>query len=885
LRYSHSMKFLRIIYFIFLIVAIAACSTKKNTWVARKYHNLTSHYNGFWAAQESMKEFETNTFKNYKDNYEKILPIFAYTTLEEVKTATPEMEKLYKKASSVIQYHSMLIRDVEYCSWIKNTYVLIGQTHFYKHDFFAGLEAFEYVVSKNKKHPYRFEAMMWMLRTYNETGLFSSSQGLIDLILDEKKFPNKYKSEFNAIVADFYLKQEDYAKSIEFLEPAFKLCKKRKLKARYAYILAQLYQKMGDGDNAVKFYDKSLDYGPGYDLAFNAKLNLAKSKALSGADAKQVKKMYLDMLAQEKYKDYQDQIYFSLAELCEKQKDEKDEEYYLVQSVKLATKNKHQKGLSSLKIGDLYFKQAKYEISQLYFDTAVNSLNKDFADYYVVENKQKSLKTLVGYLQTIAKEDSLQKVARLSDKDKMVLANKILSEKKKKIEAEKKKLEEQKAIQESNKIISDNLPGGFPGGAPPIGGQSTQWYFYNPATLSFGLSEFQKKWGNRKLEDNWRRSIKPVVTNLDEQSQSSDSIPKGDAAAIKKKVEYSEQQLDSIEIEKYLKNIPSTPELLTASTGKVIDAYYNCGTLYKEQLNDLNNASITFENLLRNYPESKYTVVTYYQLYRLFLVIPDEKKAEYYKNLILTKHPDSEYAAIINNPDLNAQKLSSKNKEEVYYEETYNLFVASNYLGTRERCQASDSLFPKSVYKPKYALLAALCLGKLEGKQNMIAALKKVSALYSNDAVKAKADEIIAILEKNGDATEAQSNLKSSLFKLDENEEHYYVLQIPMSASLNDVKNALAVFNTQNFGAENLKIDDLVFNEDKKMLVVKGIENSKKAMNYFDLIKDNKNITNNIPNDTLQQFIISQNNYLTLLKNQKETEAYSKFFKQNYLKI
>jgi tetratricopeptide (TPR) repeat protein len=162
---------------------------------------------------------------------------------------------------------------------------------------------------------------MWMLRTYNETGLFSSSQGLIDLILDEKKFPEKYKSEFNAIVADFYLKQEDYSKAIEFLEPAFKFCKKRKYKARYSYILAQLYQKMGDGNNAVKYYDKSLDFGPGYDLAFNAKLNLAKSKALTGGDPKQIKKLYLEMLSQEKYKDYQDQIYYSLAELAEKQKE------------------------------------------------------------------------------------------------------------------------------------------------------------------------------------------------------------------------------------------------------------------------------------------------------------------------------------------------------------------------------------------------------------------------------------------------------------------------------------------------------------------------------------------------------------------------------------
>ena len=34
------------------------------------------------------------------------------------------------------------------------------------------------------------------------------------------------------------------------------------------------------------------------------------------------------------------------------------------------------------------------------------------------------------------------------------------------------------------------------------------WYFDNPNTLSFGFSEFNRKWGKRKLEDDWRRSDK-----------------------------------------------------------------------------------------------------------------------------------------------------------------------------------------------------------------------------------------------------------------------------------------------------------------------------------------------------------------------------------------
>jgi tetratricopeptide (TPR) repeat protein len=884
------MFFSRYILLITAVVFSWSCSTKKNTWVNRKFHNLTSHYNGYWAANEALIEFETNTYNNYKDNYEKILPVFTYTSIDEAKAANGDMEKIYNRASAVIQYHSMLIRDVEYCSWIKNTYVLIGRTHFHKHDYFAGLEAFEYVVNKNKKHPYRFEAMMWMLRTYNETGLFSSAQGLIDLINDEKTFPTKYSSDFNAIVADFYLKQEDYNKGIDFLEIAFKDCKKRKLKARYAYILAQLYSLQGNGMKAFKYYDKTLDYGPGDDMSFNAKLNLATYKAFAEGDPKKAKEMFLDMLDQVKYKDYQDQIYFALAQLCEKEKQIDDEEKYLAESVKVSKANKNQKGKSSLKLGELYLKNAKYELAQAYFDTAVSNLNKDYPNYYSIENKQKSLKTLVGYLQTIATEDSLQKVAGMSEGERAKLIDKLIADKKKKIEEEKKKLEEQKAIQDANKFLQDNtpvnLPGG-PGGGPPIGSQTATWYYYNPAALSFGLSEFQKKWGNRKLEDNWRRSTKPMVINTDDPNLNPDSLAaNGENPKSEKddKKVLSQEEQDAQEKESYLKNIPLGSEALNASKAKVIEAYYNCGSLYREELSDLPNAASTFEKLQTKYPDNKYKLVSYYQLYRIYLALPDDALAEKYKNIILTEYAKSEYADIIRNPEYNNEKQASKNKAELYYEETFSLFSNAEYQQTYQRCKSADSLFPKSNLKPKYDLMAAISLGKLNGLNEMLSALKKVVAQYPTDAVKVKAAEMVAILEKNVSSSDIPDSDVKSLFNKEPNEQHYYVMHFPMSISLEDLKSSIANFINDNFSAGGLRVEDLVFNNDRKMIVVKGFENEAKAATFYSLIKDYEEISSQLGKETAVQFIISVNNYNTLLKNQKESESYVKFFQTNYMK-
>ena len=69
----------------------------------------------------------------------------------------------------------------------------------------------------------------------------------------------------------------------------------------------------------------------------------------------------------------------------------------------------------------------------------------------------------------------------------------------------------EKEKQESNRIrqqaVFDNNKNSGRGqqfGSNTSGGK---WYFYNPATLSFGFSEFQKKWGKRKLEDDWSTPV------------------------------------------------------------------------------------------------------------------------------------------------------------------------------------------------------------------------------------------------------------------------------------------------------------------------------------------------------------------------------------------
>jgi tetratricopeptide (TPR) repeat protein len=466
------------------MLLFSACSTKKNTWINRNYHNLNAKFNGYFNGNEALKEAVTKMEDDYKDNYNKVLPIYTYGDQKDAKTATPAMEKVFKKASFVIQRHSMLIKGKEYCSWIDDTYLLIGQSHFYKHEYFAGVEVFEYVVSEFKKQEGKYEALLWLTKTYNEIGAFTKSQGYIDMINSDPGFPYRLKGELNAVTADFYSKQENYEQAAKFLNRAISFTKNKKHKARYTFILAQMYQRLKKYDLARNLYGKVVKMNPKYELTFYAKIFQAKMYDASAGDSRQILAQLTRMLKDTKNSDYLDQIYYGLAEIAIKDGNTNKAEQLLLKSIAKSTINTEQKGVSSVKLADLYFDMPKYPLAGAYYDSAITYLNKDYPDYEIVLNKKNSLGRLISDYNTIQTEDSLQRVAQLSGSELDKLIKEMM---KKAVEEEEKAKEEAEnaALNEANSTeVNAN--------ALKNTGSGSNWYFYNQQQLTFGFSEFQK---------------------------------------------------------------------------------------------------------------------------------------------------------------------------------------------------------------------------------------------------------------------------------------------------------------------------------------------------------------------------------------------------------
>lgn len=842
---------------------------------------MNARYNGYFYSNENIKEVVKRVEKETKDDFSKPIPLFVYPDNNSAKSYFGDLDKTLKKSSTVIQRHAIQDKKnkeeiANACKWIDENYVLLGKAHLYKRDLFSALEAFEYVSKKYPNPEAKYMGMLWMARTQNEIGSYSQTELIIDNLRTAKDFPAKtyYQKELALVSADFYIKRSDYSPAIKNLTKAIALTKKKSEKARYIYVLAQLYEQQGEAQKAVQYYSMVPGLNPKYEMIFNAQMKRAQLYDASTGDSKLVKRQLQKMLKDAKNIEYQDQIYYSLAQIEYQEKQVDQSLVYLEKSIRTSVSNNSQKALSYLKRADIYFDKLNYTVAQANYDSTMMFLPKDYPNYAQIDAKKKSLTSLVVNLKTIQLEDSLQALAKLSEKERNDKIDKIIEQ----IEAEEKRLEEEKLLQQNNALNQNNNPTNT-----PTTNTTGAWYFYNPQTVSFGIGEFNKRWGSRKLEDDWRRSEKEITiltnTSTNNNDTPSDSTQSSGTVAS---TDNTKNKNNKKSREYYLKNIPLTEEAIDKSNKKIVDAYYNAGTIYKEEL--LNNAKSTetLEELLKRFPDNKHKLSCYYQLYRTFLAMKNMPKSDYYKNILLNDYPETEYAKIIKNPDYAKDIAASKSEVENFYTQTFVFYSEGNYTQALSNCLKADSLYSKSTLMPKFAFLKALCIGRTQDVKMFEAALVNVTMKYPKDPVKDKAQEILDVIRKQGVTTTDNKTESAPKYSFNESGEYYWVVIVKNGkGDINKFKEKLSDINSQTFSIQNLSISSLFLDTENQMVSVKTFNGKNPAMDYYSFLKTNEYLYSDIQKGAYRSFIISAENFSIFYKD-KNVEEYQQFFTQNF---
>jgi tetratricopeptide (TPR) repeat protein len=848
------------------------------------------YYNGKDAYNEGMKSID----KSFVENYSLILPVNKYSDKEAARSAIGNMNRAVEKSAKCIRKHSITVRpkkdkrrkfkgkkrqryeafynQKEFVKYIDDAYLLMGKSHLMKHDYFPAMEAFNFLIQEYSDKPVKFDGYLWLAKTYVEMGKMNKAKEILGQMEALKfKLPEHLEGEIALTYADIFIRETNYEEAIKKLKLGMESVTKKKEKARLNFILAQLYKEIKETQKAYKAFGECIDHNPNYEMVFNARINRASIFNSASGDSKDLQRELEKMLKDDKNYDFRDQIYYALASIAYNENRDNDAIDLYKKSTEVSTQNQNQKAISFLALADIYFDIPDYRNSQSYYDSSVVILDQNYPNFQQIKRKSENLNELVANLVTIETQDSLQRIAKMPENERVQFVDKIIAE-----VIEQERLQKEMEMQQQRDLLQMQQQN------KQLESGSGKWYFYNPSMLGTGAAEFKKKWGNRKLEDNWRRKNKQVMDwgDADDETASTDST----------------QVYDNKSREYYLVNLPLSDSAMQVSQISIEEAYLNIATIYKEKFEDFQLSIEGYNELLERFPETTLKPQAWYNLYRLYYLSENYKAAEKYKTLIISEFPDTDYAKILSNPDYFKKLEEAENQLKFMYAATYRYFIAGNYEKVKYNFSYVDTAYKDSKLLPKFALLNTLCVGADKDTAKFEASLKQFITVFPQSDEAAYAQDVIAALNRNqrevllakeeevfgGSTTAENDSIDITMFSYEPNAPHLYMAVVATEkASSNIIKFNLSNFNIDYYSFLDFEVLDEFISADYTAVVVKPFKNSLMAQNYLESVDYVETVFADMDEDAYRVFKISVSNFAKFVQD-KNLLRYQKFYNTYY---
>ena len=759
-----------------VLITLCSCSTTKNNFFSRSYHNTTSRYNAYFNAKTNVTFCEKDLEKNFIESYDKILDF--YKTNKEGSVYNNKLDKAIKKATKNIVTHSIIDQGKEYCKWVDDSYLIVAKSYYYKKDHIKAKEVLKYIIGTYKDRDVVFEAQILLVKCYIET-----KDTYFAKIEAEKIKANTKKEikKLKLVLSYIYFLDKNIEKSIEEMKTVVSSEKDISQKTRYTYILAQLHEEVKMFQEAYNYYKKAIKMSSDYEMTFNAKIKSAKVVDIQKNTTTEIEEELKDMLKDDKNTDYYYQIYLSLGELSLRKKDTSSAVALFSKASKNINNNNSFE--SHLYLAQIFYNKKNYKKAQKYYDSTMVYLTKNHKNYKNIKNKQDNLTDLVINLNIIENQDSLIMVSKMTEEKRKSLIDKII----------------QKAIKEEQEASRGNInQGNFGANNNNLGLNSftqnrieeeqnrqfgSNWYFYNNTTLTFGYSNFKKRWGKRKLEDNWRRQNKSSVS-LEEYYATKDSLEKDNLENDPKKRET------------YLQNIPFTDEEKKQAYYKIVSAMYNSAKIYQDKLYDDFFAEKYFLNIIYQYPNSSLEPLALFNLILFYDEKNNLKEKQKHLQTLLKKHPNNKYSFL--------SKKEKETKTDTLYKYFTGLWYSNNF---QKILNTYDTIPLKSKDNPDIELVIAVTKGQIEGAGEMIKELEKIIEKNPNHEASFKAEKILNSINKKEEVVKKElenpnetKKQKQKNYTNEKSSKYYFMVIFPKIETTPDkIKNIISDIHTENY--------------------------------------------------------------------------------------
>ena len=717
-----------------LVALLASCSTEKNTSRSRWWHSFNARYNTYYNGSVAYIDASLEKENGNKDNFTEMIPMYTVGNKKSRELGKANYDKAIEKCEKAIKLHSITKRpewtknrrkterDIEWLSrkeynpFLWKAWMLMGRSQFYQGAFDEAASTFSYMCRLYATQPAIYgRARAWLAKSYIEQDWLYDAEDVIRN-MQRDSIHWRAQKEWDFTYADYYIHTGDYDKAIPYLKKSIDHEMRKKQKARLCFLLGQIYAATGKNAEAYKAFKSVVRKNPPYELEFNARI--AMTEVMGASQAKKMVGKLKRMAASDKNKDYLDQVYYAIGNIYLAQKDTMKAISNYEKGNKKATRSGIEKGVLLLKLGDLYWQQEKFSDAQRCYGEAIGLLDKDRKDYEQLSARSKVLDELVPYTDAIHLQDSLQALAKMSEKDRNAAIDRVIAELKRQ-EKEQKRLEDEKNAQQTMQRNGatgnrNNTNRNNTAQTQQNNRQNAVWYFYNAMAVQQGKQAFEKLWGKRENTDNWQRVNKTVVGNLNGDAEmelteeQKDSIAKAELAQDSLEQLKDSAQNDPHKREYYLAQIPFTEDQVATSNLTIMDGLYNSGVIFKDKLDNLDLSKKQFTRLETQYPDFEQKADMYYHLFLLYSRLGQHDVAAGYVEKLKAEYPENQWTILLTDPYFKENAQFGVHIEDSLYAATYEAFKADRLSEAKANAQISATRFPLGENRDKFLFIGGL---------------------------------------------------------------------------------------------------------------------------------------------------------------------------------
>lgn len=853
-----------------------SCSQEKNTFVSKSYHNVTGRYNGYFLAKERMKLVEENLWDQHADDYNRVLEIYPIYDTTFGTGAKADLDYIYEYASIAPQKHKN-------SEWVDDSYILLGKVKFYSARYDTANTLLRYVNTKGEDESARHLALILMMRSHLQLGEYRFAYQIHDYLSREKMKTSETKRELNLAFAHFERQNENYEAMLDHMLLALPHIKKKYEKARAHYIIGQLYQMLSDDENAYTYYKKALRGTPPYEIEFFSKLSIAQVSKLDNSSKKKIYKYFAKLLKDAKNEEYKDKIYYEMAKFEFKQGHLQAGFENVDQSIQSGGQSKYQKAYTYLLAAETNYKRTditnirRYKLAKAYYDSTVATMNPDWPEYEEITERDETLDEFVKEITIVETEDSLQRMSRMPEDELAAYIEDAAQKEEERLRAEYEAQKKKEAAEKQKALIAqmesqqqDDLL---------AFGQNTSFPFYNAGMMISSQQKFMEIWGNRPLEDNWRRSSKDQSFSEIPETSEDSTVQVTENIAPKDENEDVNTEPDfTVDRQSYYDAIPKTEDDFAASNERLMGSLYNLGKIYYLKLAENKNAVETFERLNSDYPEHENYAEA---LYFLFLICEKEEScnSEDYKNELVSKFPHSIYAKLAQNPNYLADNNVGNAIANAEYEQAYNLFTRGYYSRALKNIQTTIGNYPTSNSLDKMHLLRIMCLVKTQQGSNYKKQLIWFIDEFKTSDLRSFAEDLLDQYVNHADdyKIEVLDNYERT------DSIPHYVIGVFSNSDIDftRTKSVFQEFHDTYYKTEKFASNRVDYSLDKHIIVVKEMKDYTSSRKYLDKLIHYNEFGDHYKNVEYRYYIVSYKNYNRLI-NKKDLDGYREFYKQTY---